>query len=128
MSKKIFWGLFLVIFGLFYTLQKFLPETMVSYILNYQVFLLLLGIFYVIVKKRKTMGGTLILIALYLYLKEFFEEYFELYFPVIVLTSGIVILAWGIYERKLEKKENNNTFVFKSTSNVEEAEEIVEEK
>lgn len=132
MSKKILWGLFLLIFGLFYTLQQFLPENLVSYFLNYQVFLIITGFVYLF-RKKNTIGGTLILVGVYLYLIEFFEEYFNLYFPVIVLTSGIVILAWGIYEKKLERKSEleKNKFVFKSKENKEnkdtdEVEEIKE--
>ena len=70
MNKKIFWGIILIIIGLFYTLQQYIPESVLKYIFNYQVIILIIGLWNFVEKKR-TLGTVLTVLALYLYLKEF---------------------------------------------------------
>ena len=45
MNKKIWWGLIVILVGLFYLLQQYIPEA-ARYILNYQVLFILIGIFF----------------------------------------------------------------------------------
>ena len=94
MNKKIFWGIVLIIIGLFYTLQQYIPES-----------------------------------ALYLYLREFFNEYFELTLPIIILLGGVIVLLFGVLEkREMSKNISEKQFIFKSTKKsedkVEDAEEV----
>lgn len=129
MNKKIFWGIILIIIGLFYTLQQYIPESVLKYIFNYQVIILIIGLWN-FVKKNKTLGTVLTVSALYLYLREFFNEYFELTLPIIILLGGVIVLLLGILEKgKISKKEfERPSFIFKSTKKsedkVEDAEEV----
>ena len=54
MNKKIFWGIVLIIIGLFYTLQQYIPESTLKYIFNYQIIILIIGLWN-FVKKNKTL-------------------------------------------------------------------------
>lgn len=111
MNKKIFWGGILILFGLFYTLQQYIPENLLRYFLNYQFMLILIGLGFLISKKR-TKGTILVIVGLYLYLSEFFYEYFEKIFPIGILLTGTALVFIGMKERK---KQNNKTeFVFSS--------------
>ena len=129
MNKKIVWGIVLIVMGLFYTLQQYIPESVLKYIFNYQVIILIIGLWNFVEKKR-TLGTVLTVLALYLYLKEFFNEYFEMVFPIIILSGGVIVLLLGILDkRKISKKEfENPSFIFKSTKKsedkVEDAEEV----
>ena len=52
MNKKIWWGLIVILVGLFYLLQQYIPEA-ARYILNYQVLFILIGIFFSIKNKKR---------------------------------------------------------------------------
>lgn len=128
MNKKIFWGIILIIIGLFYTLQQYIPESVLKYIFNYQVIILIIGLWNFVEKKR-TLGTVLTVLALYLYLKEFFNEYFEMAFPIIILLGGVIVLLLGVLEkREISKNISEKQFIFKSTKEsedkVEDAEEV----
>ena len=97
MNKKIWWGLIVILVGLFYLLQQYIPEA-ARYILNYQVLFILIGIFFSI--KKKKFGWALIGIGVYLYLDDFFKEQFNFILPIGILVFGGVILALGIIENK----------------------------
>ena len=97
MNKKIWWGLIVILVGLFYLLQQYIPEA-ARYILNYQVLFILIGIFFSI--KKKKFGWALIGIGVYLYLDDFFKEQFDFILPIGILVFGGVILALGIIEKK----------------------------
>ena len=97
MNKKIWWGLIVILVGLFYLLQQYIPEA-ARYILNYQVLFILIGIFFSIKKKKS--GWALIGIGVYLYLDDFFKEQFNFILPIGILVFGGVILALGIIEKK----------------------------
>ena len=97
MNKKIWWGLIVILVGLFYLLQQYIPEA-ARYILNYQVLFILIGIFFSI--KKKKFGWALIGIGVYLYLDDFFKEQFNFILPIGILVFGGVILALGIIEKK----------------------------
>ncbi len=128
MNKKIFWGIILIIIGLFYTLQQYIPESTLKYIFNYQIIILIIGLWN-FVKKNKTLGTVLTVSALYLYLREFFNEYFELTLPIIILLGGVIVLLLGVLEkREISKNISEKQFIFKSTKKsedkVEDAEEV----
>lgn len=97
MNKKIWWGLIVILVGLFYLLQQYIPEA-ARYILNYQVLFILIGTFFSI--KKKKFGWALIGIGVYLYLDDFFKEQFNFILPIGILVFGGVILALGIIEKK----------------------------
>ena len=127
MNKKITWGIIIIFISLLYLFQKYIPEGILMYVFNYQIIIILIGI-YLILKKKNSLG----LIGLYLYLQKFFSEYFEIGFPLVTLIGGTVIFVLGLNEKNkkdLKKKEP----IFKSTmktadsevnADIEEAEEV----
>ena len=131
MNKKITWGLIIIFISLFYLFQKYIPEGILMYVFNYQIIIILIGI-YLILKKKNSLGLTMSFIGLYLYLQKFFSEYFEISFPLVTLIGGTVIFVLGLNEKNkkdLKKKEP----IFKSTmkaadsevnADIEEAEEV----
>ncbi len=128
MNKKIMWGLLIIFLGLFYMIQPHLADSTLKYIFNYQVILAIIGGIFAFQKKK--IGWCIIGIAVYLYLKEFFEKKFDLGFPIVVLIGGIVLLAMGIDEnRKLKNKKEN--VIYSSTMRANSAEvesaEVVDE-
>ncbi len=131
MNRKIVGGLLIIFMSLFYLFQKYIPESILMYVFNYQVILVLLGVYFIF-QKKNTLGIALAATGLYLYLEEFFKEYFEIGFPVITLIAGVVILVLGITERN-KKSLKNQEPVYKSTykaddskktTDIEDAEEI----
>ena len=78
MNKKITWGLIIIFISLFYLFQKYIPEGILMYVFNYQVIIILIGI-YLILQKKNSLGLAISFIGLYLYLQRFFSEYFEKY-------------------------------------------------
>lgn len=131
MNKKITWGIIIIFISLLYLFQKYIPEGILMYVFNYQVIIILIGI-YLILKKKNSLGLAMSLIGLYLYLQKFFSEYFEISFPLVTLIGGTVIFVLGLNEKNkkdLKKKEP----IFKSTmkaadsevnADIEEAEEV----
>ena len=75
MGKKIFFGIGLILLGILYGLQAFgmINGETVKYILNYQIILILVGMF-VGIAKKKTSGWIITGVGVYLYIKEFFEN------------------------------------------------------
>lgn len=131
MNKKITWGIIIIFISLLYLFQKYIPEGILMYVFNYQIIIILIGI-YLILKKKNSLGLTMSFIGLYLYLQKFFSEYFEIGFPLVTLIGGTVIFVLGLNEKNkkdLKKKES----IFKSTmkaadsevnADIEEAEEV----
>ena len=113
MNKKITWGLIIISISLFYLFQKYIPEGILMYVFNYQVIIILIGI-YLILQKKNSLGLAISFIGLYLYLQRFFSEYFEIGFPLVTLIGGIIIFVLGLNEKNkkdLKKKEP----IYKST-------------
>ncbi len=134
MNKKMTWGIIIILLSMFYAIQaafpKFLSESIMKYVFNYQVILIVIGIFFLIQKKK--MGWFVLATGIYLYLKEFLGEYFDKGFPILMLTGGIVLLVIGFNEKKIENERKGKS-VFRSSikpekvtkeSEIEEAEEI----
>ena len=113
MNKKITWGLIIIFISLFYLFQKYIPEDILMYVFNYQVIIILIGI-YLILQKKNSLRLAISFIGLYLYLQRFFSEYFEIGFPLVTLIGGIIIFVLGLNEKNkkdLKKKEP----IYKST-------------
>ena len=113
MNKKITWGLIIIFISLFYLFQKYIPEGILMYVFNYQIIIILIGI-YLILQKKNSLGLAISFIGLYLYLQRFFSEYFEIGFPLVTLIGGIIIFVLGLNEKNkkdLKKKEP----IYKST-------------
>ena len=113
MNKKITWGIIIIFISLLYLFQKYIPEGILMYVFNYQVIIILIGI-YLILKKKNSLGLAISFIGLYLYLQRFFSEYFEIGFPLVTLIGGIIIFVLGLNEKNkkdLKKKEP----IYKST-------------
>lgn len=120
MNAKIFWGLVIVVLSLF----QFIPEDIQSYVFNYQVILILLGIYFVI--KKKVLGWIFVGVGIYSYLSLIWED---LPFWILLLIAGLVVTGLGVKE--IVDKNKFDRFPKKSKSKekkdedgVEEAEEI----
>ena len=115
MNSKIFWGLVIVILSLL----QFIPEEIQKYVFNYQVILILLGIYFVF--KKKVLGWIFVGVGVYSYLSLIWED---LPFWILLLISGLVILGLGVKE--IVDKNKFNKFPKKSKSKKNDEEEIEE--
>lgn len=112
MNKRITWGILIIFMSFFYIFQQHIPENILKYVFNYQMILMIIGIFFIFNKSK--FGWAVVAIGLYLYLKEFFGDYFDIGFPIVALIGGIVLLSLGIYERNKLKnngKKKRNLFI-----------------
>ena len=75
MDKRVTWGILIIFMSLFYIFQQHIPENILKYVFNYQMILMIIGIFFVFNKSK--FGWAVVAIGLYLYLKEFFGDYFD---------------------------------------------------
>ena len=131
MNRKITGGLLIIFISLFYLFQKYIPESILMYVFNYQIILVLLGIYFIL-QKKNTLGISMSFIGLYLYLQKFFSEYFEIGFPLVTLIGGTVIFVLGLNEKNkksLKKQEPVYKSTYKAddskkTTDIEDAEEI----
>lgn len=120
MNKKMMWGIFIMFIGLFYILRENISESVLKYVFNYQIILIIFGI-NLLFEKSKIMGYILIGSGIYLYLQEFFGEYFNFGFPVIVLVIGVFVFVSGLRENKAKKRRELKQY---SKDDIIEAEEI----
>ena len=96
MNSKIFWGLVIVVLSLF----KFIPEDIMKYIVNYQVVMILVGIYFLVKKKKQ--GWIFVCVGSYLYVTQYLWENVSLF--VIPLILGLVVVGLGVKEI-LDKKQ-----------------------
>ncbi len=120
MNKKMMWGIFIMFIGLFYILRGNISESILKYIFNYQVVLIIFGI-NLLFEKSKVMGYILVGGGIYLYLQEFFGVYFDFGFPTIVLGVGVFIFISGLKEKRAKKSRELKKY---KKDDVIEAEEI----
>ena len=108
MGKKIFFGIGLILLGILYGLQAFgmINGETVKYILNYQIILILVGMF-VGIAKKKTSGWIITGVGVYLYIKEFFEGFTNIGITAGLLIIGTAITVSGIMDRKNKKEKIN---------------------
>ena len=106
MGKKIFFGIGLILLGILYGLQAFgmINGETVKYILNYQIILILVGMF-VGIAKKKTSGWIITGVGVYLYIKEFFEGFTNIGITAGLLIVGTAITVSGIVDRKNKKEK-----------------------
>lgn len=118
MNSKIFWGLVIVVLSLF----KFIPEDIMKYIVNYQVVMVLVGVYFLVKKKKH--GWIFLGIGVYLYITHYVWEDLPLF--IVPLILGLAVMGLGIKEivdkRQLTKFSNKNTK--ESKEEVVDAEEI----
>ena len=130
MGKKIFFGIGLILLGILYGLQAFgmINGETVKYILNYQIKLILVGMF-VGIAKKKTSGWIITGVGVYLYIKEFFEGFTNIGITAGLLIVGTAITVSGIMDRrnKNEKANENVNISIKSSNISKDAEDIEEE-
>lgn len=125
MGKKIFFGIGLILLGILYGLQVFgmINGDTVKYLLNYQIILILVGIF-VGIAKKKTSGWIITGVGVYLYIKEFFEGFTNIGITAGLLIVGTAITVSGIIDRKNKKeKVNENVSINIKSSNPDNAED-----
>jgi hypothetical protein len=119
MEKKIFFGIGLVLLGILYGLQVFgmINGDTVKFLLNYQIILILVGVF-VGVAKKKTAGWIITGVGVYLYVKEFFEGFTNIGVTAGLLIIGTAITVSGILDRKKKKEKiNENVSINIKSSN-----------
>lgn len=111
MNKKLLWGIIIILLSIFYGIQalfpEFLSESVMKYIFNYQVILMLIGLFFIL--KKSKFGWFMFAMGLYLYLQAFLGDYFQKGLPLLTLIGGIVLVTLGAKEikgDKPKKKEN----------------------
>ena len=130
MGKKIFFGIGLILLGILYGLQVFgmIKGDTIKYILNYQIILILVGVF-VGIAKKKTSGWIITGVGVYLYIKEFFEGFTNIGITAGLLIVGTAITVSGIMDRrnKNEKANENVNISIKSSNISKDAEDIEEE-
>ena len=97
----------------------------VKYILNYQIILILVGMF-VGIAKKKTSGWIITGVGVYLYIKEFFEGFTNIGITAGLLIIGTAITVSGIIDRKNrnEKANENVNINIKSAKVNNDAEDI----
>ena len=127
MGKKIFFGIGLILLGILYGLQVFgmINGDTIKYILNYQIILILVGMF-VGIAKKKTSGWIITGVGVYLYIKEFFEGFTNIGITAGLLIIGTAITVSGIIDRKNrnEKANENVNINIKSAKVNNDAEDI----
>lgn len=108
MEKKIFFGIGLILLGILYGLQVFgmINGETVRFLLNYQIILILVGVF-VGIAKKKTSGWVIAGVGVYLYIKEFFEGFTNIGITAGLLIIGTAITVSGIMDRKNKKEKIN---------------------
>ena len=130
MGKKIFFGIGLILLGILYGLQAFgmINGETVKYILNYQIILILVGMF-VGIAKKKTSGWIITGVGVYLYIKEFFEGFTNIGITAGLLIVGTAITVSGIMDRRNKnEKANENVNISIKTSNISKDAEDIEEE
>ena len=106
MNSKIFWGLVIVVLSLF----KFIPEDIMKYIVNYQVVMSLVGVYFLVKKKKH--GWIFLGVGVYLYIVHYvWGDLLPLF--IVPLLLGLAVMGLGIKEivdkRQLTKFSNKNT-------------------
>lgn len=117
----------MILLGILYGLQAFgmINGETVKYILNYQIILILVGMF-VGIAKKKTSGWIITGVGVYLYIKEFFEGFTNIGITAGLLIVGTAITVSGIIDRKNrnEKANENVNINIKSAKVNNDAEDI----
>ena len=129
MSKKLIIGIGLILLSILYGLQSagMIQEDTVKYFLNYQVILVLLGLFIGIIKK-KTSGFIIVGVGVYLYVQEFFERFTKVGVTLPLLIVGIALLVIGVLDMKKKKEVGKNTNSFGSVNTAKTKEETNSEE
>ena len=104
MNSKIFWGLVIVVLSLF----KFIPEDIMKYIVNYQVVMSLVGVYFLVKKKKH--GWIFLGVGVYLYITHYVWGDLPLF--IVPLILGLVVIGFGVKElvdkKQLTKFSNKN--------------------
>ncbi len=95
MNNKLFLGIALITIGLFSLFGSLLPKNFFIYIFNWQVMLILMGIYFLLKKGINNVAGiALIATGAYFYIMEFLPlPYTNITFPIILILVGIAIVA-----------------------------------
>ncbi len=119
MNSKIFWGLIIVVLSLF----NLIPEEIRDYVFNYQVAMILVGVYFL--TKKKKYGWIFLGVGAFMYVAHFVWEGLPLF--ILPLVLGLVVVGLGIKEivdkGQLTKFSSNNAKKLKDEEVVE-AEEI----
>lgn len=112
MNKKLLWGIIIILLSIFYGIQalfpEFLSESVMKYIFNYQVILMLIGLFFIL--KKSKFGWFMFAMGLYLYLQAFLGDYFQKGLPLLTLIGGIVLVTLGAKEIKGDKPKKERKY------------------
>ncbi|RRD40998.1 hypothetical protein EII29_00670 [Leptotrichia sp. OH3620_COT-345] len=128
MNKKLLWGTVIILLSIFYGIQTlfpdFLSESVMKYIFNYQMILILIGVFFIV--KKSKLGWFVLAIGFYLYFQQFLGEYFTKGLPILTLIGGIVLVTLGFKETNVGKPKKDKK-AFKPSEAAEENKENKEE-
>ena len=118
MDKKLLVGVGLILLSVLYGLQaaELINDDVLKYFLNYQVILILIGLF-VGIGKKKTSGWVLVGVGIYLYIQDFFERFTKIGIPVALLVIGAGLVVSSILEKKRIKKEKSIIVDVKTNKN-----------
>ncbi len=101
MNNKLFFGMALIIMGVFSLIGSYLPQNLFIYFFNWQVLLILIGIYLILKKGVNNMAGIwLIGIGVYFYLHEFLPiPYTNIALPIVLIIVGIALLVLYFKDR-----------------------------
>ncbi len=90
MKNKLFFGIILILIGLYQIFGKFIDLNSLEFIFNYQFILILVGIYLLFKNKGQSVAGVLLIaLAAYLYLKDFVKPiYLELVSSILIILVG----------------------------------------
>ena len=106
MSKKLLIGISLVLLAILYGLQVtgYINGETIKFLLNYQVILILVGLFVALLKKKAS-GWVIVAVGAYLYIKEFFEKFANIGITIGLLIAGIGLITSSILDKKQKTKD-----------------------
>jgi len=97
-DRRSFWGIFLLLLGTFLLLNRLevIPEYLMTYIISWQSFLILIGLVSIIKSRDIFPGIILIIIGLFFLLPQMFEipiQIRHLSLPVILIILGLLMIV-----------------------------------
>ncbi|MBS9784520.1 MAG: hypothetical protein KGV54_00230 [Oceanivirga sp.] len=95
MNNKLFFGMALIIAGLSSLIVPFLPQSLFKYIFNWQVMMIIVGVYLILKKGVNNVAGIWVTsIGVYFYIKEFLPfEYNRIVLPILLIIIGVGFIA-----------------------------------
>ncbi|WP_156286472.1 LiaF transmembrane domain-containing protein [Oceanivirga salmonicida] len=95
MNNKLFLGISLILIGMFSLFGSLLPDTALKYIFNWQIMIILMGVYFLLKKGINNVAGiALIATGSYFYIEKFLPlPYTNITLPIILIIIGVVIIV-----------------------------------